>query len=140
MTTRIHVIAMILAVVILFVIARLVRRGGLRSKYALLWLTSAALLVPLSAFPGLLEAYSNAIGIHYPPTALLLTAMGVLLGVTFHFSWELSRTEDRVRRLAEEVALLLDASPTGRERDPLSEGGPRRPADDLRPASRPGDR
>jgi len=124
MTTRIHVIAMILAVVTLVVIARLVRRGGLRSKYALLWLTSAALLVPLSVFPSLLDAYSHAIGIHYPPTALLLTAMGVLMGVTFHFSWELSRTEDRVRRLAEEVALLLDASPTLRTPDPVSGGGP----------------
>jgi len=112
MTTRFHVIAIILAMVTLVVIARLVRRGGLRSKYALLWLTTATVLVPLAVFPGLLDAYARAIGIHYPPTALLLTAVAVLFGVAFHVSWELSRTEVRLRRLAEEVALLVDATQT----------------------------
>ncbi|HEV2309907.1 MAG TPA: DUF2304 domain-containing protein [Acidimicrobiia bacterium] len=110
MTTRIHVLAILLAIAALLLTARLVRRGGLRSKYALLWITSAALLLPLSLFPGLLDWYAHLIGIHYPPTALALTAMAVLFVVAFNFSWELSRTEDRVRRLAEEVALLLDAS------------------------------
>lgn len=114
MTTRTHVIAIVVALVALLVTARLVRRGGLRSKYALLWLSSAAVLVPLAVFPGLLDAYARLIGIQYPPTALLLTAVGVLFVVAFHFSWELSRSEGRVRRLAEEVALLLDASPTPR--------------------------
>jgi len=112
MTTRFHVIAIILAMVTLVVIARLVRRGGLRSKYALLWLTIATLLVPLAVFPGLLDSYARAIGIHYPPTALLLTAVAVLFAVAFHVSWELSRTEVRLRRLAEEVALLVDATQT----------------------------
>lgn len=112
MTTRFHVIAIILAMVTFVVIARLVRRGGLRSKYTLLWLTTATLLVPLAVFPGLLDAYARAIGIHYPPTALLLTAVAVLFGVAFHVSWELSRTEVRLRRLAEEVALLVDATQT----------------------------
>ncbi|HEY6316700.1 MAG TPA: DUF2304 domain-containing protein [Acidimicrobiia bacterium] len=112
MTTRFHVIAIILAMVTLVVIARLVRRGGLRSKYALLWLTTATVLVPLAVFPGLLDAYARAIGIHYPPTALLLTAVALLFGVAFHVSWELSRTEVRLRRLAEEVALLVDATQT----------------------------
>jgi hypothetical protein len=128
MTTRIHVLAIILAVATLLLIARLVRRGGLRSKYALLWLTSASLLVPLSVFPGLLDTYANVIGIHYPPTALLLTAMAVLFGVVFHFSWELSRSEVRLRRLAEEVALLLDASPTLRNRDSLDPSTPPPPS------------
>jgi len=116
MTTRIHVIAIVLAILTLLVTARLVRRGGLRSKYALLWLACASLLVPLAVFPGLLDAYARAIGIHYPPSALLLTAAGVLFVVAFHFSWELSRTELRVRRLAEEVALLIDSLPSLRER------------------------
>ncbi len=95
MTTRIHVLAILLAIATVLLIARLVRRRGLRSKYALLWISSAALLLPLSVFPGLLDWYADLIGIHYPPTALALTAMAVLFVVAFHFSWELSRTEDR---------------------------------------------
>ena len=124
MSTRIHVIAIVLALLTFALIARLVRRGGLRSKYALLWLTCGALLVPLAVFPGLLDWYSRAIGIHYPPTALLLTAIAVVFGVAFQFSWELSRTEVRLRRLAEEVALLLDASPTLRRRASVASDPP----------------
>ena len=124
MSTRIHVIAIVLALLTFALIARLVRRGGLRSKYALLWLTCGALLVPLAVFPGLLDWYSSAIGIHYPPTALLLTAIALLFGVAFQFSWELSRTEVRLRRLAEEVALLLDASPTLRRQASVASDPP----------------
>ena len=127
MTTRIHVIAIALAIVALVITARLVRRGGLRSKYALLWLTCTSLLVPLAVFPGLLDAYARAIGIHSPPTALLLTAVGVLFVVAFHFSMELSRTEIRLRRLAEEVALLIDASAMVHGHEPLPEESPPHP-------------
>ena len=78
-------------------------------------------LVPLAVFSGLLTAYSHLIGIQYPPTALLLTAAAVLFVMALHGSWELSRTENRLRRLAEEVALLLDAVEVGRHPG----GGPR---------------
>jgi hypothetical protein len=100
----------VITVVAAFVVTRLVRTGGLRSKYSLLWLTVAALLVPLAVFPSLLNTYADIVGIHYPPTALLLTAVVLLFFVALHYSWELSRTETRLRRLAEEVALLLDAT------------------------------
>jgi Uncharacterized conserved protein (DUF2304) len=46
----------------------------------------------------------------------LLLAVGFLFLVVVHYSWELSRLENRTRTLAEELALLrtrLDEAPSG---------------------------
>ena len=59
---------------------------------------------------------SDLLGIDYPPATFMLLALSFLLVLVLHFSWELSRLEDRTRTLAEEHALLreefdrLDAS------------------------------
>ncbi len=115
MTTRTHIVALCIALLVALVVLRVVRGGGLRSKYTLLWLAVAVALAPLAILPGLLDSYSKLLGIHYPPTALLLTAMTLLFFIVIHYSWELSRTERRLRRLAEEMALLLDAADITRQ-------------------------
>ena len=45
-------------------------------------------------------------GIKYEPATFFLAAIAFLFVIVVHFSWELSRLEDRTRTLAEEVALL----------------------------------
>jgi len=49
---------------------------------------------------------SDLFGISYPPATFMLLALSFLLILVLHFSWELSRLEDRTRSLAEEHALL----------------------------------
>jgi hypothetical protein len=106
MTTRTHVVVVIGAVVTLLIIFRLLRLQQLRSKYALLWLSVALLLVPIAVFPGMLEWTSDRLGIEVPSNALLFAACAFLFAISVHFSWEMSRLEMRTRILAEEVALL----------------------------------
>jgi hypothetical protein len=53
-----------------------------------------------------LDTVAERLGIWYQPTLFLLLAIGFLLLVAMHFSYELSRLEKRVRALAEELALL----------------------------------
>ena len=106
MSTRAHVVIILLTIVIVGVIFSLVNRRQLRSKYGLLWLGIAAMLLPFAIFPSLLTELSHALGIQYPPTTFLLIGLGFLFAVVVHYSWELSRIESRLRELAEEVALL----------------------------------
>ncbi|MEZ5141932.1 MAG: DUF2304 domain-containing protein [Acidimicrobiales bacterium] len=84
----------------------LLRNRQLRGKYALLWTAMGAVLLVLALFPGLLTALAERLGIYYPPALFLVAAIGFLLVVVVHFSWEMSRVEDRTRTLAEELALL----------------------------------
>lgn len=83
----------------------LVRRRRLRAKYALLWLATALGMVVVAAAPSSVDAVARAVGVQYGPALVFTGALLVLLLVCIHFSWELSRLEERTRSLAEELAL-----------------------------------
>ena len=89
-------------------ILRLVRRRQLRAKYSMLWLTVGLAVAVFAVFPDLLNPISDALGIYYEPATFLLFATVFLLCIVLHFSWELSRLEDRTRTLAEEEGLLRE--------------------------------
>ena len=109
MSERVHVLWLVLAVLLLGaigVILGLVRRRSLRGKYALLWLSVGVALVPLALFPGVVDWAAKELGVLYAPAVIFLAAIGLLMLLAMHYSWELSRLEERSRTLAEEVALL----------------------------------
>ncbi len=97
-------IALVTTAAIVFVI-RLLRRRHLQGKYALLWLAALIPLGFLAAFPGALTWLSEQVGVFYPPALFLLLAVAFLFGVVVHFSYELSKLNERTRTLAEELAL-----------------------------------
>jgi hypothetical protein len=107
-TGRAHIVLVLITAGMLGFVLHLVRSGRLRAKYAMLWSTVGAGLVVLAAFPGLLDWTARHLGIYYPPAAFLTAAVAFLLGLAIHFSWELSRLEERTRALAEEAALLSE--------------------------------
>lgn len=106
LTDRAHLLVGLVTFGSLAFILRLLRRGQLRSKYAVLWTIAIMPLGLLAVAPGLLTWVSERAGVFYPPTLFLLAAVAFLFLVVVHFSWELSRLEERSRTLAEELALL----------------------------------
>lgn len=106
MTTRAHVLLVLITVGTLGFVLHLLRSGRLRAKFAMLWTSVGVALVILAAFPGLLDWTAARVGIFYPPAVFLLAATAFLFVLCVHFSFELSRLEERTRVLAEEVALL----------------------------------
>ncbi|KLR60062.1 hypothetical protein IMCC26207_110308 [Actinobacteria bacterium IMCC26207] len=109
LTTRAHVFVIAVTLLSVFFIVRLVRRHKLRTKYSLLWIAVAVALATIAVFPGLLEAVSQAAGVYYPPATFLILSVGFLFLIVVHFSWEFSRSEERIRTLAEDLALLRAA-------------------------------
>ena len=106
MTVQTHALLAGLTVIAVAIIARLVRRQVLKAKYTVLWLTVGLVLAVTASVPTLLDRAADRLGIWYQPTLFLLLAIGFLLLLTMHFSYELSRMEKRIRALAEELALL----------------------------------
>ncbi len=124
MSTAAHVLVVVLAAAVIALIVVLVRSRRLRAKYSVLWFSIGLALAVLAIFPDLLTWVSDLFGIAYPPATFMLLALSFLLVLVLHFSWELSRLEDRTRALAEAQALLrqeLDEfrEPPARERSPL---------------------
>lgn len=117
MNWRAHVVVLVVGVFILVFIVRLVRRGHLRAKYSMLWLFVGVGVGAFAVFPEILDHVSKFIGIAYPPATFLLFAVAFLLVLALHFSWELSRLEDRTRVLAEDLALLAQKLETSGDSD-----------------------
>lgn len=100
------IIGILLASVIIGVVMWLLITRALREKYAVLWLTIGVLVLILGLFPGLLATVARWLGIALPSNLIFGLAILLLLGVALHLSWELSRAEEEIRRVAEESALL----------------------------------
>ncbi|MCU1484938.1 MAG: hypothetical protein JWN67_1684 [Actinomycetia bacterium] len=111
MSFRAHLLVVLIAALPALFVLQLVRRRALRAKYSLLWLAVGAVLMVTAIFPGIIDHAADAIGISYPPAIYLMIAIVFLLIVVMHFSWELSRLEERTRTLAEEIALLRATRP-----------------------------
>ncbi|WAC67904.1 DUF2304 domain-containing protein [Microbacterium sp. SL75] len=94
------------ALVILALIVTMLMRRHLREKYAVMWLLIGAAMLVLALFPDLLGALAGVLGVIVPSNLLFALAVALLIGVTLHLSWELSRAEEEIRRVAEEVAIL----------------------------------
>jgi len=104
MTT--NLIAIIATLLIFVFVFDLLRRGVLKEKYAVLWLLVAGIGFVFAVIPGLLDWLGTSLGIGAPVNLLFFIMGVVLLLVSVQLSYELSRHEARIRRLAEEVALL----------------------------------
>jgi hypothetical protein len=106
MDTRIQLVAVAAAAVLLLFVLELVRRRRLLERYALLWLLSSIVLLGLSVWRGALQWLADLVGIAYPPNALFLVAFGFVLLLLLHFSSAVSRQSDQIKILAQRLALL----------------------------------
>lgn len=130
MTERAHLLWVAVAVMLMIavgILLGLVRQRRLRGKYGLFWLAVVGTVLPLAVFPALVDRLGDSLGVRYQPVLLLFAAITVLTFLSMHFSWEVSRLEERSRSLAEELALLrerVDSSLTGESaRSPDGEDG-----------------
>ena len=140
MSGRAHFFVATVTVASLIFIIRLVRTNRLRAKYSMLWISVGLALTVLAASPRLLDTVSGWLGVAYGPTTLFIVAITLLLLVSVHFSWELSRLEERTRVLAEELAIRGTREQHGSEGEiVLPEGDPvttAAPAPPLTPEAR----
>jgi hypothetical protein len=123
MTHTQRIFAIVTSAATLVFILELVRRRKLKEEYSWLWILTAAIMLVLSSWYGLIEELSRLVGAVTPTTTLFLFGLLFLLLISVHFSTVISRLTQQVRRLAQEVAILT----AERDRAPDAEGvGPRK--------------
>lgn len=96
----------VLTIVILLLVGKLLRSRKIREHYAVLWIIVGLFMIVLVAFPRFLDWLARLVGVALPSNLLFILAIMMLLGVTLQLTLELSRAEDRIRVLAENVAIL----------------------------------
>ena len=103
-----NILAAIAALITFIFVIDLLRRGVLREKYAVLWLFFSGAALLLAIFPAILVWLTGVLGVAEPVNLLFFVTIVLLVLVSIQLSYELSRHEARIRRLAEEVALLQE--------------------------------
>ena len=93
----------------------LIRRRQLREEYAMLWIFASGVLVLFAIWPRLLWHISNALGLYYL-TTLVLMCFAFLALVLMHISVMVSRMSDDKRRITQHAALLQQQLDTLRRR------------------------
>jgi len=101
-----QIVSLVAALGIMVMLFELLRRHRLREKYAVIWAVLSLGSIVVALFPRILYSASSALGLSVPSNLLFFVSIFVLLGLTLQLSYELGRTEERVRTLAEEIALL----------------------------------
>ncbi|MCA0756659.1 DUF2304 domain-containing protein [Paenibacillus sp. N4] len=88
------------------VIIRLLLKKKISARNSVMWLLSAAAILILSANPGWFDRLAGVLGVSYPPSLLFLFSTLVLLVIVLYQSMQISVLNEKLRQLAQYVALL----------------------------------
>jgi hypothetical protein len=124
MSTAAQVLTVFIGVGGFVLVLALVRKGYLKERFAAIWLFIGVGMILLALFRPLLDRLSESLGIQSGTTTLFVIAILVILGVLLQLSIAVSRGEDKMRDLAEAVA-LLSASRTDEPGSPVEPGDER---------------
>lgn len=104
--SRTQILAIISAVVLLFIVLELVRRRRLREEYSWIWLLTAIGYLAIAIVPGLIEWVAGALGSVRPTSVFAFLGLFFLFLVSIQFSVQISRLTEQNKDLAQQVAIL----------------------------------
>lgn len=105
MTIRVRVAIVLVLVLGLIVIVNLIRKRSLELKYALTWLLLGLGMLIAVLVPGLIDCISAALGIYNPMNMVFFLGFLFSIIVIFALTMSMSRNSNRVRKMAQKIAL-----------------------------------
>jgi len=80
-------------------------------RHILGWLGVCAAIAALAIWRHGIDVLASAMGIYYPPSALFFLCCAALLVMVYRLSIGLAQEREKVRKLAQEIALLNVSRP-----------------------------
>lgn len=96
------------SIIFLLIILSCVRQKKLNEAYAILWVLIGIVVLGVSIVPNVLRMSAQLLGIVYPPAVLFIVLLFGVFVILFQYSILLSKNQERISRLVQEVALLKD--------------------------------
>jgi hypothetical protein len=101
-----YILGILAAVLVLVAVFELLRRRRLRERHAVWWILAGIVALVIGIFPQIVDAAAGLLGVALPSNLVFFVSIALLFLVSLQHSSELTALEDRVRTLAERVALL----------------------------------
>ncbi|MCH4184706.1 MAG: DUF2304 domain-containing protein [Eggerthellaceae bacterium] len=105
MTIALQIILIVAAIGLVYFVARGIRKFKMRIEDSLFWIFLSALILILSIFPQIATACADIAGFQAPVNFIFLFFIFVLLLKCFYTSRHTSQLENKVKELAQQVAL-----------------------------------
>ena len=105
MSIRIKCVIIVVLILGLLKILGLIKRNKLELKYALSWLFLELGILIITLIPNLLNVISKVLGIYNEINMLFFLGFVFIILVIFSLTMSLSRNSERVRKMAQEIAL-----------------------------------
>jgi hypothetical protein len=105
MTLKLKLIIIFVILLGVAYIVNLIRKRSLELKYALTWMILAVGLLVIVLIPGLLEALAEALGIYNVMNMVFFVGFIFAIILIFGLTMSMSRNSDRVRKMAQHIAL-----------------------------------
>lgn len=105
MTLKIRIAIAIGLAIGLIAIVNMIRKRSLELKYALTWLFLGAGLLVVVLIPGVLDAMANFLGIYNPMNMVFFLGFLFSIVVIFSLTMSISNNSNRVRKMAQKIAL-----------------------------------
>jgi hypothetical protein len=102
----VSVAAAIAAVGLLIVVFELIRSRRLQERYALLWIATALVTLPLALWRDALDELADLAGVSYPPSLLFMIVSFFIVLLLLHYSTVISQLSEQNVTLAQRLALL----------------------------------
>lgn len=101
-----NIVILVIGALLSISIFYLVRKDKMHGPFATWWLMVALATIILSAFPSWVDNVALKIGIVYPPTLILVLAVGLMLIKMLTMDMALTRKERKIRRLTQRMAII----------------------------------
>lgn len=106
MTLRLRMIVVCVILVLYISIVYLVRKKELDLRYAFGWIIPGFVIILLAVWPQMLEKISVLVGIFDPVNMLFFFGFCLSMCIIFSLTIAISHLSDKVKRLAQELAIL----------------------------------
>lgn len=94
------------ALIILVMVIALLRKNSLRERHAIWWLVAGLLALVAGIFPQTLDWLASLVGVAIPLNLVFFASIAILFFVNLQHSSELTKLEEKTRKLAERLAIL----------------------------------
>lgn len=106
MDIKIQIIIAFAMVLAISIVVNMIRKKQLELRYALVWLMVGVSILILDCFPGIFAWISYLVGIADPVNMLFFFGFCFSLVIIFMLTVAVSRMSIRIKKLAQELALL----------------------------------
>lgn len=106
MDLTLRIFLFVLSVLFLAFVLLRIRRGRYLLKYSLIWIVLSAIGVVSAVFPIWIYQVSNLLGFESPSNFVYLALIGFLLITSIIFGGILSKQENMIKTLIQEVSIL----------------------------------